>query len=743
MRLVSVACHLPTSIPMKKILHKTQWWIQAIGHSYSQIFFSQHLGLAAGIVLVTFFTPYYGAVALGSVVAINVFAYVLGFNRQWIFEGVYGFNAVLLGLALAFEFSFGLPFVVFALIANGMLLMVTAALQGILGKYHLPMLAFPFLLTYWVVFLAGFTLEHVVASDYNTFVLNQIALEKPTVWYQIVHVLDGNSWPTIVTTFFKTLGGIFFQNSVLAGVILAVLVFIFSRIAFSLIVLGYVSAFGCYQFFGAPTEGLIHGMQGANFIFLAMAIGCFFLVPNIYSYLTVLILSPVVLFFSLFLVKILAVFHLKAFTLAFSSIVAAFLFMLYQRKTPKYLQVVTLQYYSPEKTIYKYLNSKKFLKNQFLAKVSLPFWGEWMVSQGYDGSITHLGDWSKALDFVILDHQLKSYQNPGLSLAQFYCFDKPILCPMDGYVYDIVNHVDDNGIGEVNTSKNWGNTIILNHSNGLFSQISHIKKDSFKVSIGDFVPKGTLIATCGNSGRSPEPHIHFQMQTSPVIGAQTLEYPISYFIERSGNDLSLQMAEIPKEGTWVSNVDPQTHMLQAFQFAPGKKITWQAPNGDLEVWEVFTDAFNRTYLFCAQSSSYAYFVNDGVLFYFYDFEGDKRSLLFQFYIAAHRVLLGSHDRLPLNDKLPISDFNQVGLQWIQDLVAPFFLFTQVEYQSLNVGAAQGSFSSFIQIESTVSLKYVGLLFTKTDFKINVNQGNITSFAISNRFQNQPYIVCPS
>lgn len=63
-----------------------------------------------------------------------------------------------------------------------------------------------------------------------------------------------------------------------------------------------------------------------------------------------------------------------------------------------------------------------------------------------------------------------------------------------------------------------------------------ILKDSFGVFIGQYVTKGTYLATCGNSGRSPEPHIHFQLQTIPTIGAQTLEYPISYFIERNGRE---------------------------------------------------------------------------------------------------------------------------------------------------------------------------------------------------------------
>jgi len=66
-----------------------------------------------------------------------------------------------------------------------------------------------------------------------------------------------------------------------------------------------------------------------------------------------------------------------------------------------------LQLYSPEKNLYNYLNNKERLQNINHIRLQLPFIGKWMVSQGYDGNITHKGDWSKALDFIIVDNELK------------------------------------------------------------------------------------------------------------------------------------------------------------------------------------------------------------------------------------------------------------------------------------------------------------------------------------------------
>lgn len=43
--------------------------------------------------------------------------------------------------------------------------------------------------------------------------------------------------------------------------------------------------------------------------------------------------------------------------------------------------------------------------------------------------------------------------------------------------------------------------------------MAHLKKDSITIKVGDSVSRGQLIAKCGNTGNSTEPHLHFQLQT--------------------------------------------------------------------------------------------------------------------------------------------------------------------------------------------------------------------------------------
>lgn len=714
-------------------------------NSYSLMFFSLDNVLALLILLVTFFSPFVGACGLVAVLSINIIAYQIGFNREEIQKGLFGFNALFMGMAMGHEFAFNWAFVLLFISSILIVLMITVWLKGLLGIYNLPFLSFPFVISYWLVSLAATNFTNLQIDEGHIYVINEMARNETSAAYRFIHSLDNVNIVPIVATYFKTLAGTFFQTSMMGGMIIAFGLLYFSRIAFSLSVIGFSCAYLFYFLFGADVNDLDTNLVGANFIFLAIGIGCFFIIPNTYSYLTVIILTPVMLLVSLALAKVLWVFQLKAYTLSFSIVCTAFLFALNQRLFTSFLQVVILQYFSAEKTIYKYLNSLQRFKNEHLYKLSLPFSGEWFVSQGYNGKITHLGDWSKALDFVIVDSKGNTYREPLprelFTRENFYCYNKAIMAPYDGYVYDIINTVEENDVGDVDTEHNWGNTIIINHLNGLFSQISHIKKDTFGVFIGQYIKKGTYLAMCGNSGRSPEPHIHFQLQTTPVVGAVTLQYPIAYFIERKGTKKYLRVSEVPKENSFISNVQVNELLTICFSFLPGQKIAFRKEDSEQPIsWEVFTDAYNRTYIYCPESKSQAYFVNDGVMLYFTDFEGDKTSLLFQFYLALYRQLLGYYDNVNVSDNVPLIHFNRKWIQVIQDFVAPFYLFTKASYSSRFTYADNVYAPQQVIIASGVEAKLLNRVFRKINFELELKENKIHRFTVHSRNRSNNYYL---
>ncbi len=710
--------------------------MDSVLYSYSQLFFSLNKLFAVIILAVTFFDLKIGASGFTAVLFINIFALAFGLNKESIRQGLYGFNALLLGIALGFTYQLTISFGILFLFSVLLLLVITVGINGFFEKNNLPYLVFPFLFTFWIISLAGVNFKHLQTDTnhlYNvydtSYLLNRLA-----------HSLDTMKLPPFLAVYFKTLDGIFFQSSILGGVLISIGLLIHSRITFTLSIIGFISAYAFFKFFGADTNYLSYYLVGSNFILMAIAIGGFFIVPNIFSYLMVVLLTPILILLLFCFGKLVSVVQLSGFTISFSILVTMFLYFLHQRWLQKYLHLVTIQYYSAEKTIYKYLSSASRFDSKQSLKMALPFWGIWKVSQGYDGDITHLGDWSKALDFVIEDTQGKTFNNNGSRREDFYCYNKPVLAPMDGYVHTIINTVEDNDISDVNTSKNWGNTIIINHAEGLFSQISHIKKDSFKVNSGDFVTKGTILATCGNSGRSPEPHIHFQLQSTPKTGEKTLPYPVAYFIERKNNQSVLKISEVPVQNSYISNVETTSILENAFNLTPGKKLAFtEQQDGDKTEWEVFTDAWNRTYLYCAQSKSYAYFTNDETMFYFYDFEGDKDSLLFYFYLAFYRVLLGYYPDIQTNDQLPLIHFNNKAVTFIQDFFAPFYLFTKASYQSNFVFADNTYSPDRVEMKSKVTASAFNTRLNEIQFDIVLKDNQIHQFSIQQNNHKKLYL----
>jgi murein DD-endopeptidase MepM/ murein hydrolase activator NlpD len=149
---------------------------------------------------------------------------------------------------------------------------------------------------------------------------------------------------------------------------------------------------------------------------------------------------------------------------------------------------------------------------------SLPFSGEWTVYWGgrsvYDNYHAASPDQRFAYDLMIIrnGHQ---YSGDGTKLEDFYSFALPILAPGAGTVVAAVDQYEDNPVLKPNKdAAPQGNTIVIDHGNGEFSMLAHLRHGSLKVKVGDKVKAGQEIALCGNSGNSPIPHLHYHLQTT-------------------------------------------------------------------------------------------------------------------------------------------------------------------------------------------------------------------------------------
>jgi urea transporter len=699
-------------------------------NSYSQVFFSDNKLFGFILFVVSFFDVWAGLSGLLAVLLTTLTAYLLGFSEFNITKGSYGFNSLLVGLGTGLSFAPGIELFIIVLLASVITFIISIVLEGFFAKYYLPFLSIPFLLGMWMVILAGRDLTALGISERGIYTANELYQIGGKSLIDIYQWFDYTEWPLFVSTYLLSLGAIFFQYNVLAGILIAIGILIYSRISFLLSVVGFATAFYFYDFIGADITQFGYTYIGFNFILTAIAIGGHFLVPNKYSFLWVVLLLPIVVLFTLSLSKLLLPYQLSVFSLPFNIVVLLFLYFLKLRiKKPSRLKEVVTQLNNPEKNLYFQEQAEKRFKWLEYFPVSLPFLGSWTVSQGENGEYTHQGEWRYAWDFVITDKEDKQYKDSGDYPENYYCYDKTVVAPANGTVVEIIDGIEDNIIGDVNLVQNWGNSIVIKHAEYLYTQISHLKKGSFKVKKGELLKKGDVLASCGNSGRSPYPHVHFQIQSTPYIGSKTLDYPINYFIKITENKYSFNSYDKPLLNEKVSNIELSGLMKNALNLIPGQKIKYQITNEHdvavTEVWEVKTDYYNNTYIHCEQTNSYAHLFNDGHVHYFKSFAGDKESALYYYYLALYHIPLGFYKSMELEDKFPPNVAVNKIKMIVQDFIAPFYEVFKIKYKLINAGIDNELSPEKIMLESRVDQYFFRNKTKSIGFDITINSKGVS------------------
>jgi len=660
-------------------------------------------------------------------------AYSMNLDQFQLKKGLFSFNALLVGIGMGTFFDPGLVFFSLLALASLLSLILTVTLGGWLNKYNLPVLSIPFVFAFWFIVLPSAQFENLGLTQRNIYWLNEMYAVGGNPLLNFFQSIDTLPVHNMVDIYLRSMSSIFFQSNLIAGLLIAICLLICSRIAFSLSIVGFLSAYVFAQFSGSATASITYYNIGANYIMVALAIGGFFSIPSRYSYLWSVLLVPLTTLVLLFFNKLLGYFVLPVFSLPFAVVVILFIYFLQFRTRSKKLVLTPYQYYSPEINLYTYNNNNKDRYYHFLYfPLYLPFWGEWTISQAHDGEHTHKGDWGKAFDFMLLDEKKKSYSANGVICEDYYCYNKPVLAPADGFVEDIYDNIDDNEIGKVNTTSNWGNTIIIRHVTGLYTQMSHLRKGSFKVAKGDYVKRGDLLASCGNSGRSPEPHLHFQVQISPLLGSKTIDYPFAYYHQNTAEGVSLSQFKKPEEGDLVSGVIDNSLLKNAFEMMPNSNFEFTYTNEKgiqkTEQWETFTDAYNNRYLYCKETESSAYYMNDGLMFYFTAFYGNKNSLLYYFYLTAYKVFLGNAEDMEIKDAMPINIIRNKRLAiWLHDFIAPFYNYIRVNYSIKTTPASNPFDTGTIQLESKVDISFPGKLKQDSTSIITVKNNCISEF----------------
>ena len=710
---------------MLRVFSNISFYRDSITNSYSQVLFSGRPWLGVCLLVASFINPYAGASGLAAVAFTLLLVNLLGLNKELMRNGSYGYNMLLLSLAMDIYFNLSVTF--FLLLALGcfITLMLTVWMAVRTAPYRIPFLSLPFLVAVWMILLSSRNIGSMQLTDQGIYELNELWKMGGATLVSAYDQAALINLPLAIDVYLRSLAAIFFQHNLIAGVLIAIGLLMHSRIAFSLSLIAFYAGY----FFCWATQGNIEQLHnsyvGFNFVLTGLAVGIYF-IPSIQSYLLAALLMPVVSILMGALDVVISSYQLPIFSLPFSLVVIALVFLMWNRADATALPMVVNQLLNPEKNLYAYRTDGIRFANSAFWHIQLPFYGEWRVSQGHGGGITHKGDWAYAWDFDIADETGKTFKLPGHQLSDFYCYGLPVLAPAAGYVVNIINEVEDNEVGSVNTAENWGNTIVIKHHESLYSKHSHIKKDSFKVKIGDYVRQGTMLAACGNSGRSPEPHIHFQLQSTPDVGSKPLKYPIAFFIEK-GEQNVFRSFSIPEEGTIVFNPEPNPTVQHAFEFIPGQKIKFVTDGAKpmQEEWEMMVDAYNQSYIYCNATQSAAYFVNNGINFYFTQFFGNKQSLLYKFYLAAYKLVLTNYPGIQVADVLSVEGFHQGIAKFLHDFTAPFYLYLSGHYQSRIVEKGDAEF----EISSEAILKRGSRTNQRIAFTISVDATGILQFTV--------------
>ncbi len=148
-----------------------------------------------------------------------------------------------------------------------------------------------------------------------------------------------------------------------------------------------------------------------------------------------------------------------------------------------------------------------------------PFDGDWLISWGGENPKDnhHIGSppQDRAVDIrkIIEGSENQTSRGDPQRNESYGCWAQPIYSPINGVVEVAVDGVPDNIPGELNRPSALGNYVMVRSTSGFVVVLAHFKQGSVAKRAGEPVKAGELLAHCGNSGNSTEPHLHMHVQS--------------------------------------------------------------------------------------------------------------------------------------------------------------------------------------------------------------------------------------
>lgn len=148
-------------------------------------------------------------------------------------------------------------------------------------------------------------------------------------------------------------------------------------------------------------------------------------------------------------------------------------------------------------------------------------------------------DWKKVRDGA-------SFSGDARDVHSYFSYGEPIFAVAEGRVITTKDNLPENvpGHGDafhpavpITLDTVGGNRITLDLGGGQYAYYMHLQPGSLRVKPGDRVRRGQMLARVGASGDAREPHLHFEVTTSPrLIFGDGVPYVIERYRSKSGND---------------------------------------------------------------------------------------------------------------------------------------------------------------------------------------------------------------
>jgi urea transporter len=540
--------------------------IQPLLRGYAAIIFCEHPLVGLIFMILTFWNPWAGATGLVSALTGFLLAHRLRLPTPD--TGGYVYNCLLVGLALGVALAWS-PAVLGLLICSAILTtFLTAILTDLFWRWdHLPALSLPFVLVA--------TLASATATSF----------QPSTTIIGLPLLAEMNLFNGSVEAFLAAMGSPFFTPYATPGAIIFLGLLWTSRYLAFLAICGFVVGQVLFLAWAPDAIHSVGGWADFNFILTALALGGIFMAPSLRSFILAMLgvaLSALLLaaghhFSQRTGLSVLAVPFLAAtlFTLAAVRKRTAASHPLLLLERPALPEV------NFERTRLAQARGITFDS----VPLSPPFYGEWQVYQGFDGAFTHRDSWRHALDFYIHDGN-SSYRSTGRKVEDYFCFGLPVLAPAPGYVLRCRDDLPDVAPGEADTKLNWGNYVLIRMVSGLCVLVAHLRQGSLKVRSGDTVWVGTAIGECGSSGRSPQPHIHLQVQSGEALGSPTHPFHLSCVLFRRNMEdppeVSLHLR--PNEGESVAFASDLVYLQRALHLPADRVLTYAVGSGEGKVY---------------------------------------------------------------------------------------------------------------------------------------------------------------